>query len=208
MKKILASLLPLTLLVGSVGCTSSMDTSAETSNKETATTDETNVEQENTESSEFIEVDEGLLTVDLTIPASFLGFGSEEELTQEDVDNDVERQGYLDGVLNEDGSATYTMTKLKQRELLNEIKSDFDESIEESISEYPNVKSVTRNDDLSEITVSVTEEDFASSLLAFGFAFYAGFYQSLDGKEFKTDIVFEDAATGEELSRTSYPLED
>lgn len=208
MKNILVSLLPAAFILATVGCASTQEMSIETPDDDTNTAEESSVEPENTEESGVIEVDEGLLTVDVTLSESFLGFGSDEELTQEDVDDSVEEQGYLGGTLNDDGSVTYTMTKVKQREMLDEIKSDFDASIGESISEYPNVKSVTRNDDLSEITVSVTEEDLASSFLALGFAFYAGFYQSLEGKEFSTDIVFEDAATGEELSRATYPLED
>jgi hypothetical protein len=129
-------------------------------------------------------------------------------MTQESVDASVAEQGYLAGKLNDDGSVTYTMTKLKQRELLDQMKSDFDDSIQETLAEYPNVKSVTRNDDFSEISIEVTEEDFATGFLALGFSFNAYFYQVLDGKEFKTDIVYVDASSGEELSRTTYPLED
>ena len=189
------------------GCASGADTvsngSLVNTNQQSISSDESDSEDGN----EGIEVDEGLLTVDITFPESLVSLG-DEELTQEGIDEAVAESGYLSGTLNSDGSVTYTMTKLKQQELLEQAKADFDAAVAETIADYPNVKSVSRNDDLSEITIEVTEQDLATGFLAFGFSFTAYFYQVLDGKEFATDIVFVDASTGEELSRTSYPVED
>lgn len=201
------------LLVASAGCSGTVDSPwsnfAPSDNSELGnSSDGTGQESEpSQDSAQGIEVDEGLLTVDITFPASLYAL-NEDELTQEAVDAAAAEEGYLSGTLNSDGSATFTMTKLKQQEMLEEVKRDFDATIQETIADYPNVKSVTRNEDLSEITLEVTEQDLATSFLAFGFSFTAYFYQVLDGKEFATDIVFVDASTGEELSRTSYPLED
>ena len=195
------------LVFATAGCATTTETSSGNSGGGSETTNNSDTDAESTEESGGIEVDEGLLTVDITFPESFVSMG-ETEMTQETVDASAAEQGYLGGKLNDDGSVTYTMTKLKQRELLDQMKSDFDDSIRETLAEYPNVKSVTRNDDFSEISIEVSEQDLATGFLAFGFSFTAYFYQVLDGKEFATDIVYVDAATGEELSRTSYPLED
>ena len=195
------------LVFATAGCATTTETSSGNSGGGSETTNNSDTDAESTEESGGIEVDEGLLTVDITFPESFVSMG-ETEMTQETVDASAAEQGYLGGKLNDDGSVTYTMTKLKQRELLDQMKSDFDDSIQETLAEYPNVKSVTRNDDFSEISIEVSEQDLATGFLAFGFSFTAYFYQVLDGKEFATDIVYVDAATGEELSRTSYPLED
>ena len=195
------------LVIATAGCATTTETSSGNSGGGSETTNNSDTDAESTEESGGIEVDEGLLTVDITFPESFVSMG-ETEMTQETVDASAAEQGYLGGKLNDDGSVTYTMTKLKQRELLDQMKSDFDDSIRETLAEYPNVKSVTRNDDFSEISIEVSEQDLATGFLAFGFSFTAYFYQVLDGKEFATDIVYVDAATGEELSRTSYPLED
>ena len=195
------------LVFATAGCATTTETSSGNSGGGSETTNNSDTDAESTEESGGIEVDEGLLTVVITFPESFVSMG-ETEMTQETVDASAAEQGYLGGKLNDDGSVTYTMTKLKQRELLDQMKSDFDDSIQETLAEYPNVKSVTRNDDFSEISIEVSEQDLATGFLAFGFSFTAYFYQVLDGKEFATDIVYVDAATGEELSRTSYPLED
>lgn len=195
------------LVFATAGCATTTETSSGNADGGSETTNNSATDAESTEESGGIEVDEGLLTVDITFPESFVSMG-ETEMTQETVDASAAEQGYLGGKLNDDGSVTYTMTKLKQRELLDQMKSDFDDSIQETLAEYPNVKSVTRNDDFSEISIEVSEQDLATGFLAFGFSFTAYFYQVLNGKEFATDIVFVDAATGEELSRTSYPLED
>lgn len=195
------------LVFATAGCAATTETSSGNPGEASEITTNSDADAENTEEAGGIEVDESLLTVDITFPESFVSMG-ETEMTQETVDASAAEQGYLGGKLNDDGSVTYTMTKLKQRELLDQMKSDFDESIQETLAEYPNVKSVTRNDDFSEISIEVSEEDLATGFLAFGFSFTAYFYQVLDGKEFATDIVYIDAATGEELSRTSYPLED
>lgn len=207
MKKIFSLLLTFLLLGFVSGCASGSDTVSNGSSVNTNQQSNSSGESDSEGGIEGIEVDEGLLTVDITFPESFVSMG-DEELTQERVDEVAAEAGYIAGTLNSDGSVTYMMTKLKQSELLEEAKNDFDATIQETIADYPNVKSVTRNDDLSEITIEVTEQDLATSFLAFGFSFTAYFYQVLDGKEFATDIVFVDASTGEELSRTSYPMED
>lgn len=207
MKKLFILMVSGVLVFASTGCATTTETSSGNPGGGSETTTNSDADAESTEESGGIEVDEGFLTVDITFPASLVGLG-DEDMTQESVDASAAEAGYLGGKLNSDGSVTYTMTKLKQRELLNELRSEFDDSIEETLADFPNVKSVTRNDDFSEISIEVTEEDLATGFLAFGFSFTAYFYQVLDGKEFETDIVFVDAATGEELSRTTYPLED
>lgn len=195
------------LIFATAGCATTTDTSSGNPGGGSETTNNSDAETESSEESGGIEVDEGLLTIDITFPESFVSMG-ETVMTQETVDASAAEQGYIGGKLNDDGSVTYTMTKLKQRELLDQMKSDFDDTIQETLAEYPNVKSVTRNDDFSEISIEVSEQDLATGFLAFGFSFTAYFYQVLDGKEFATDIVYVDAASGEELSRTTYPLED
>jgi hypothetical protein len=156
------------------------------------------------EASEQIQVDEGLLTVDITLPASFVSMGGD-EFTQATVDEAVASEGYLSGKLNEDGSVSYSMTKIKHAEMINELKTGFDESVEESLAEYPNVTAVTRNSDFTEIRIETTENDFSLGFLGLGLSFQAYFYHILNGSEYKVDVVIVDSDSGEELDRTSYP---
>lgn len=195
--------LTVALIVALSGC-SSATVSPSASNESSSQASQQSAEDG---ASDAIEVDEGLLTIDITFPESFVSMGGE-QMTQEKVDEAVAEAGYLGGKLNEDGSVTYTMTKLKHREMMDEISKSFDDSIKESLAEYPNIKAITRKDDFSEISIEVSEQDIATGFLALGFSMTAYFYQVLDGKDFSTDIVFLDASTGEELSRTSYPISD
>jgi hypothetical protein len=133
---------------------------------------------------------------------------SGEEMTQEKVGGLAKENGYLGGKLNQDGSVTYTMTKLQQQVMLESAKKEFDVAVEKTIADYPTVKSVSRNDDFSEIKIEVSEEDISTGFLGFGFSLTAYFYQMLDGREFATEVVYVDAATGEEISRTAYPLSE
>lgn len=158
-------------------------------------------------SSDQIEVDEGLLTVDITLPASLMNM-SGEKMTQKKVDELVADGGYISGKLNTDGSVTYTMTKLKQAEMLASTKKSFDDSIKQALSENPNIKSITRSDDFSEIRIEVAQEDMSAGFVGLGLALSAYFYQALDGKEYATDVVIADAKTGKEISRTSYPIKE
>jgi hypothetical protein len=154
-----------------------------------------------------IQVDESLLTVEITVPASFLSMGGE-EFTQAKVDEAVATEGYLSGKLNKDGSVVYTMSKLKHNELIQEAKDGFDESIKESLVDYPNVTAVTRNEDFTEIRIETTENDPMLGFLGLGFSFQAYFFHILNGSEFKLDVITVDSQTGEELDRTKYPLPD
>jgi len=162
-------------------------------------------ESSESEAANQIEVDKGLLTVDITIPASFLSMGGE-EFTQAKVDETVASEGYLSGKLNNDGSVSYTMTKLKHAEMLDGVKSSFDESIQDSLAEYPNVTAVTRNANFTEIRIETTENDFALGFLGLGLSFQAYFFHILNGSEYKLDVVIVDSDTGEELGRTTYPV--
>lgn len=159
------------------------------------------------DSPEQIEVDQGLLTVDITFPESFVNMGSE-EFTQARVDETAASEGYLGGKLNSDGSVTYTMTKFKHNEIIEETKRGFDDYISESLADYPNVTAVTRNSDFTEIVIETTENDFMVGILGFGLSIQAYFFHVLNGSEYKVDVIVKDSDSGEELIRTTYPVEE
>lgn len=58
------------------------------------------------EETQSIEVDEGLLNVEIIVPADFL----EEGTTQEALDETAKEEGIKSITLNDDGSATYIMS--------------------------------------------------------------------------------------------------
>ena len=77
----------------------------------------------------MVEVDSGLFNVTITVPATFV----EEGATQESLDATAKEEGYKSITLNEDGSATYVMTKAKHKEMMDELRQQVNDSLEEMI---------------------------------------------------------------------------
>ena len=62
-----------------------------------------------------VEVEQKLLSVEITVPADFVG-----ETTQADLDANVSAGKFLSAKLNDDGSVTYSMTKGQHKEVLRD----------------------------------------------------------------------------------------
>lgn len=89
-----------------------------------------NIEEDSkSEETQSIEVDEGLLNVEITVPPDFL----EEGTTQETLDETAKEEGIKSITLNDDGSATYIMSKSKHDEMMAGIRESIDESMAEMI---------------------------------------------------------------------------
>ncbi len=123
-----------------------------------------------------IEVDQDMLSVTITFPADFVGESSQERIDQ----NVAEDDGFLEGTYNEDGSVTYVMTNEKYQELLDGTAQTIDASLQEIVDsdDYPNVLSITHNDDYTEFTVECAEDFIGAnnSMLALQFYAYGGMY--------------------------------
>ena len=163
-KKIYAILLAATLAMSLVACGDNDD-----SKKESET------------SNDKIEVDENLLTVELTIPSDFVG-----ETTQEELNQTVEEEDGLKSItLNEDGSATYVMTKKKHKEMMSEIKTGIDEELQAMVGseDYPNFTKVEANENYTSFTITTTssELDLAESFSVMSFYMQGGLYNVFNG---------------------------
>lgn len=156
---------------------------------------------DNTEAkNEKIEVDENLFTMELTVPADFVG-----ETTQEELDQTAEEEGIKSITLNEDGSATYVMTKKKHKEMMKEIKSNIDEGLNAMIGseDYPNFTKVEANKDYTSFTITTTstELDFAESFSVLSFYMQGGLYNAFNGTPVDNiHVEFINADTGEVIS--------
>ena len=133
----------------------------------------------NNEVSEGIEVDKGILNVEISIPASLAG-----GLNEEDIEKEVAEKGYKSGRKNADGSVTYTMSKSKHKELLKEfdelILSLIDELVLDEDNSFTEIKS---NKDYTDFTILVDSEKYSDwdSLYVIGLYMYSGFYQTFSG---------------------------
>lgn len=190
MKKTLALLLTIVILLLATGCGSSQTENTSGNNN-----------------SDAMEVDENLLTVDITLPASFFENQSEEEIKEKALEN-----GCTDCVINDDGSVVYTMTKKAHKEMLKKISDEFDKSVSnlvEGDDKVGSFVSIDHNDNFSEFDVYVDSTKYTSldNMYVLGFYITGAYYQALSGVDIeKIDIQvdFIDNQTKEVIDTASY----
>ncbi len=158
-------------------------------------------------SSDSINVDEGLLFVDVTIPAAFF-----EDTTEAEIKEEAKEEGYKSCVVNEDGSVTYTMTKLQHREALREYKEEIDENIDDMLNgddQASSFVSIDYNDKMTKFDVYVDSSLYSDwdALYALTFYFSGMLYQTLDGvaeEDVDVEVNFIDNETKEVLNSGTY----
>lgn len=203
-KKVIAVLLTICLVF--TGCGGSKSSSA-SEPAETTPTEETVQDAEATEDDESsyldalgdLEVEKNLFDVTITVPADFVG-----ETTQEELDAEAAEIGYK-VTLNEDGSATYVMTKIQHKELMKGISDSMNESFTEMIGseEYPNITDISANDDFTSFTVTTknTEPDMNESFAVMIFYMAGGMYQIFNGTTADNiHVDYVNADSGEVIS--------
>ena len=157
-----------------------------------------------------VEVDKGLLNVEITLPASFI---DEEEENHEQMIADAKADGVKDVIVNDDGSLTYKMSKAKHKEMLAEMKTGLLETIDEikDSEDYVSIIDVKHNKSFTEFTLVVNQEMFENSFDAFatmGIGMSAMFYQLFTGAsvdDFKVTIDIQDEESGEVINTVVYP---
>lgn len=147
--------------------------------------------------------------VEVNIPASlFMG----EELTDEQLQQSIEESGYESYKLNDDGSVTYTMTKAKHQEVLDEYKKMVDETIDSCLTGDDAVASFSNieyDDGMTEFDIYVDSESysFLNSISALTFYILGGYYQTFAGvasDDINVIVNFIDKDTNETLDTGSY----
>lgn len=163
--------------------------------------------EKKTEESEAVEVDKGLLNVEVTLPASMF--------EGEDADSSIaeaEKEG-IKVTKNDDGSVTYKMSKAKHKEMMKEMETELQKTIADTKNgeDYPSVKEVTNNKDFSEFTLEVDREAYENSFdgfAVFGLGLSGMFYQLFNGvdpEDYEVKILVKDTATGEVFNEVIYP---
>src|SRR5690625_2556071 len=143
-----------------------------------------------------VDVDKGLLNVEVTIPSSFLEGEDKKEVIAE-----AEDAGVSEVEENDDGSLTYKMSKSTHKEMMGEIKTSIQETIED----------ITANDSFSKFTLSVNQEEYENSLdglATFSLAVSALYYQLFDGvdaDDYDVEILMENIETNEVFDSVVYP---
>lgn len=155
-----------------------------------------------------VEVDKGLLNVDVTIPASFF-----EDTDAETVLSNVKEQGATKAVQNDDGSYTVTYPKSVHNEMMKELKQTIESGITETLDSgnFSSLKDVTYNDSFSEFTIVVDKEQYEGSMDAFvllGLSVQGIMYNTFNGTDttdMKVAFHLKDAATEEVFDTVYFP---
>ena len=147
-----------------------------------------------------LEVDKGLLSVEVTIPSTFI--------EGEDIDNvvaEAKENGLKDATKNEDGSVTYKMSKAQHKEYMKEMKTNVTTYVDELINDedFASIQDIKHNASFSEFTVVVDKEAYENSFDGFatlGLAMSGMYYQAFDGTngdKLNVTVHTKDVDTGE-----------
>lgn len=191
-KKIITSLFVCMLTLSACGNT---DSPADTSNEAAKSV----IEEDTSEPDVIgeVDVDKNLLTVELTIPADYLG-----EPTQEDLNAIAKEKGYKSITLNDDGSATYVMSKMQHQEMMEDLANNINSSLSDMVGseDYPNFTEIAANDNFTEFKITTTSVELGlnESLSVIAYYMYGGMYNIFNGTPVdNVHVDFINADSGE-----------
>lgn len=155
-----------------------------------------------------IEVDKGLLDVELTLPAHLF-----EGQTAEEIEASATKQGVKEVKVNEDGTVYYKMSKSDHKKMMDKLETSIQESMDELITsgDAPSFKEIKYNKDFTDFDVTVDREAFENSMdafMIFTFALSGTFYNAFQGEDMdnlKITVNMIDAATNETFDTTVFP---
>ena len=148
-------------------------------------------------------------TVEITLTKEMLTMGGGEAnytLTQEQKD-----KGFISVTKNDDGSATYTIKEKDYKVFIADLRAEATKGIDSIVTEgtFKSIKSITYNDDLSEITITADKAAFGKGLDAMSMmscSLNSLIYQRFDvDAEGKCTVYVKDASTGEVFKTEEYP---
>jgi len=134
-----------------------------------------------------VEVENGILTVSITMPKDFVT----EEITQEKLDAEA-GNSYLSAKLNNDGTVTYKLTKAQYRAMLDGITKGMEESFQEMINdENRSIREIKHNDTYSvfDVTLDTDAVGLGDSFTVLAFYMYGGLYGIFSGNKIDNVIV-------------------
>lgn len=144
-----------------------------------------------------IDVDKNLFDVTITVPADLVGDTTQEELDAKAADSDIHSI-----TLNDDGSATYVMSKSQHKKMMQELADNINSTLSDMVGseDYPNFSDIKANSDFTNFTVTTTstELDLTDSISIMGFYMYGGMYAIFNGSDVgNIHVDFVNADSGE-----------
>ncbi len=164
--------------------------------------------ESDTDKEQGIEVEKGLLNVELTLPAELF-----EGRTPEEIEASAKEQGVKEVRVNEDGSVYYKMSRADHKKMMNELEKSIKESLDGIVTsgDAPSIKEVKYNKDFTKFDVTVDRaeyEDSMDSFMIFTFAIAGNYYNGYQGKDMddiKITINMIDAETNKVFDTTVFP---
>lgn len=146
-----------------------------------------------------ISKDEGLFNVTIVYPADYVSGATQEQLDQEVTESDG---GIQSATLNEDGTATYVMTKAYHDKLLRDMADNINSELNAMVGseDYPNITAVEATDDFTSFTITTTSTELSmdEAFSVLSLYFYGGMYGIVAGEQPENiHVDFVNADTGE-----------
>ena len=207
-KKLTVTLLLLSVLMAGCSSNTAEDKDAGTIKPNEEQNNEVSKEEQSEESDGSVEVDKGLIDIEVTIPASFF---DEEDINE--VAANAKENGMKSAKVNADDSITYKMSKAKHKELMKEMKNNLTEYTDNLLSneDFASIRDVKYNKKFTEFSIVVDKEAFENSFDGFavlGLGMAGMYYQLFDGVnsgKLNVTIHTVDESTGENIGTVNYP---
>lgn len=201
MRKTISILLTVVLLLSFTACSSKtvestqapQETASAPSSQAVTSETEAPTEDPLTEDMEILSaigdvaVENGILTVSITVPAALAGEGNEQAALDANAG-----ETYQSAKLNDDGSITYKMTKAQHKAMLSSLQESVDSALQEMIDGTDfNFKDITYNKNMSvfDATMTVNELGLMDSFSVLAFYTYGSMYQLFSGDNSSSIIV-------------------
>lgn len=202
-KKIVALLLFTTVFISACGNQTPVSVSTESSISTDSVQETVTSDLSELDALGSIEVEKNLFDVSIVFPEDYVG-----DKTQADLDQLCKDFGYKSITLNEDGTATYVMSKKQHEELLEETRASINASLAELVGseEYPNFTDIEANDNFTEFTITTksAELDLNESFSVLMYYMYGGMYSVISGEEVDNiSVTFINADTGKIISESN-----
>ena len=143
--------------------------------------------------------DEGLFNVTIVYPADYVSGATQEQLDQEVAESGG---GIQSATLNEDGTATYVMSKAYHDKLLQDMADNINSELNAMVGseDYPNITAVEATDDFTSFTITTTSTELSmdEAFSVLSLYFYGGMYGIVSGEQPENiHVDFVNADTGE-----------
>lgn len=198
-KKIVTILLISSLVLTACGSSNQVQSSSAPSTQTAEEADTQGTENDISELNAIgdIDVDKNLFDVTITVPADLVGDTTQEELDAKAADSDIHSI-----TLNDDGSATYVMSKSQHKKMMQELADNINSTLSDMVGseDYPNFTDIKANSDFTNFTVTTTstELDLTDSISIMGFYMYGGMYAIFNGSDVgNIHVDFVNADSGE-----------